>query len=108
MKASALCAMAIFLVGAGPSPKTHFYSAEFQKPPQGMTIGVFQVTFFADVKPDKAEAVLRRELAAAIEFSDGNSDIIANAWDASENQISMPSGKNLFYHAKTHKVDAKP
>ena len=95
-----LCAVSPVQPGQTTSTQNLIFRVEYTKPIA--KVQSLQVLFYVSVSPQKAEEILRDAMTLAIKNLPPSVEILGNAWDSKENQISFPNGKDsIVYNPKT-------
>jgi hypothetical protein len=94
------CAVSLVQPGQTISAQNLIFRVEYTKPIA--KVQSLQVIFFVSVSSLKAEEILRDAMTLAIKNLPPSVEILGNAWDSNENQISLSNGKkNIVYNPKT-------
>jgi hypothetical protein len=85
MKQKFLCAammlvMAIAMIGAAPSAKTHYYTVEFCKPVKGSVPAMVEITFYENTGAAVAQKLLKTQLKAVLENYEPTDDVMCYAY----------------------------
>jgi len=97
------------------SAQTHYYAVEYLKPTKSTPdISILNVIFNKDLDSQKAEAILREEIARVVSLFPPKGDVMAYAWietntsSGSEKIISFEDGSSfLIYSSKKKQMQTE-